>query len=99
MRITKIFFYELFGTALLAYGIIASDGEVYNVVAALTVCILLTVKLGGAQYNPSVTLALFIQREKHFDLVGLIAYVLGQYSGAFFGAFSAWFILGLTVEL
>jgi len=57
----KIFWWELFGTAIFAHGISASDGDDWFITMSLFAGILLVAPFSGGHLNPAVSFGFFIK--------------------------------------
>lgn len=55
-----VFLYELFGTALFVYCVLASNGNAYAVIIGLFASIIIFGGVTGGHFNPAVTMGVYI---------------------------------------
>lgn len=59
-----IFTYEVFGVMLLNFGVMLSNGDVYVVAASIFMASMYSGRFTGAQYNPAITIGIYLLEGK-----------------------------------
>ena len=84
----KVFLYELFGTAFLAYAVLTSAGNSVAVAFSVFVIIVILGPITGAHMNPAVTIGVFTTRAiggQGKDIGFFLLILLAEFIGAFVG--------------
>ena len=86
--------YELMGTALFVYCVLASGGNVFAVIMGLFAAIIIFGGYTGGHFNPAVTLGVYVANGKYFgNLIFLVLITASQFAGAAAGLALAWLVL------
>ena len=86
--------YEMMGTALFVYCVLASGGNVFAVIMGLFAAIIIFGGYTGGHFNPAVTLGVYVANGHHFkNLIFLILITASQFAGAAAGLALAWLVM------
>ena len=91
--------YELLGTSILTYAVLASGGNGVGIAFTFFIAILYIAPITGGHVNPAVSTAVFINRRNYaHDLPFYLMIMASQFAGALLGVFWSWLIL-MPVDL
>jgi aquaporin TIP len=93
-KLKRIFYFEILGTGLLAYGALACEGNYLKLAAFFFLAIILAGPFSGAHINPAITLAFYLREEGGITGTEAKVYFFGQIVGGFAGSFFGYMILG-----
>ena len=86
--------YELIGTALFVYCVLASNGNIYAVCLGLFASIMIFGGVTGGHFNPAVTMGVYIASGKYCaNLIYMIMITVSQFLGAVAGLALAFVVL------
>ena len=90
----KVCLYELLGTSMLTYAVLASGGSGPAVAFTFFITVLYVAPITGGHINPAVSTAVFVNRKNYaHDLNFYLMIMASQFAGGILGCFWSWLIL------
>lgn len=90
----KVCLYEMLGTSMLTYAVLASGGSGPAIAFTFFLAVLYVAPITGGHINPAVSTAVFVNRRKYAqDLKFYLMIMASQFAGGILGCFWSWLIL------